>query len=372
MDSNFNDIRPYRKHEIPEVMKRLTESSDFIQGMNFFMGRKADNQLNPNEIETIKKTMLEIKTVNEFQMKIVMHLMLTPIIENSIDAITGSGLDELAEYGNCLFISNHRDIALDPALQNYLLMKNNLNTFEIAFGDNLLINEFISDLIRINKSFIVKRNLPLSKLLKSSLHLSKYIEYTHSLGNSVWIAQREGRAKDGNDYTNPAIIKMLSLSQKDTGTTLTEFIKRMRIVPVAISYEYDPCDKMKGLELYKKIKTGESKKSALEDMVSMNQGISGYKGRIHVSFTKPLEGDFNTEKNVAHAIDRSIHTSYRLWPSNYIAYDTIHETSKYSDKYTDDEKKKLLENYARMPVEVRQIVLEGYANPVVNKEKTVQ
>ncbi len=369
MDSDFNDIRPYRDHEVPEVMKRLTESSDFAQGMNFFMGRKADNQLSPNEIETIKKTMLEIKTVDEFQMKIVMHLMFVPVIENSVDAITGSGLDKLAAYGNCLFISNHRDIALDPALQNYLLMKNNLNTFEIAFGDNLLISEFISDLIRINKSFIVKRNLPISELLESSIHLSKYIEYTHSRGNSVWIAQREGRAKDGNDFTNPAVIKMLTLSQREKGTGLTEFIKRMNVVPVAISYEFDPCDKMKGLELYKKMKTGESKKSALEDMASMNQGILGHKGRIHISFSKPLEGEFNTEKDVAEAVDRSIHSGYRLWPSNYIAYDTTRKGSKYADNYTDDEKKKFLDNYARMPEEVRQIVLEEYANPVVNREK---
>jgi hypothetical protein len=340
--------------------------------MSFFMGRKADNLLDTGEIESIRKIMLGIKTVDEFQEKIVMHLMLTPVVENSIDSITGSGLEELAAYGNCLFVSNHRDIALDPALQDYLLMKNNLNTFEIAFGDNLLISEFISNLIRINKSFIVRRNLPISELLKSSIHLSKYIEHTHSLGNSLWIAQREGRAKDGNDFTNPAVIKMLTLSQRDRDNSLTDFIKKMRVVPVAISYEFDPCDKMKALELYKKMKTGESKKSALEDMVSMNQGIAGYKGRIHVTFSKPLEGEFITEKDVAEAIDRSIHTGYRLWPSNFIACDTLNKSSKYADNYTDDEKEKFLEGYARMPEEVRRIVLEGYTNPVINREKAFQ
>ncbi len=371
MDRDFNDIRPYRDHEVPEVMKRLAESSNLVQGMGLFLGRKDDNQLNREEIEALKKTLREIKTVSEFQKKIVMKMMVESIIKNSVDTITGTGVEELASYGACLFISNHRDITLDPAFQNYLLTKNNLNTFEIAFGDNLLINEFVSDLIRVNKSFIVKRNLPITELLESSIHLSNYIEHTHSLGNSVWIAQREGRAKDGNDVTNPAVIKMLTLSQRETGVSLTEFIRKMKIIPVAISYEFDPCDKMKGLEIFKKMKTGEAKKSARDDMASMNQGISGYKGRVHISFSKPIEGEFKIEKEVAETIDRSIQTSYRLWPSNYIAYDSLTGNLKYSEHYTDDEKIKFLDNYTRMPEEVRQIVLEGYANPVKNREKQV-
>ncbi len=370
MEVDFDDIRPYRDHEVSGIMKRLAESPDFYQGIKFFMGQgTSQGNREDNILNSLKKQLLEIRTVKEFQEKIVIRLMLQPVIDNTIDELTCSGLENLSADENYLFISNHRDITLDPALANYHLHKNGFDTLEIAFGDNLLINNFISDLIRVNRSFIVKRDLPIVEQLKESIKLSKYIEYTLSEGNSVWIAQREGRAKDGNDFTNPAIIKMLHLSQRERGMELADYIKKLNIVPISISYEYDPCDRLKGLELFKKKKEELPGKSKRDDLVSMNLGIKGYKGRVHLSFGKPLKKELTSEKETALYLDREIQLNYRLWPSNYIAFDVLNRSGKYSGKYDQEEKNRFLERYKRLQPELQLIILEGYANPVKNYEK---
>ena len=372
MDSEFDDIRPYRDHEVSGILQRLSGSPEFITWFQMMTGKKisaADAGEAEAAVKVIRGMLSEIKTVKDFQDKVIISMVLDPVVKNSIDELTSTGIERISRDATYLFISNHRDITLDPALVNYILFNNGFGTIEIAFGDNLLINEFISDMIRINKSFIVKRDLPIMEQLKQSTHLSKYIFHTLSLGNSAWIAQREGRAKDGNDATNPAIIKMLTLSQRDGGMAFSDFIRRLNIVPVAISYEFDPCDRLKAMELYKKKIKAPHEKTKNDDLMSMNLGLTGHKGRVHCSFSPPLQQDFGTEKEVAAAIDRAIISTYRLWPSNYIAYDTVTGSGKYRGEYTQEEAEKFIGMYARLHADVRQIIMDGYANPVRNREK---
>ncbi|MFC1863555.1 1-acyl-sn-glycerol-3-phosphate acyltransferase, partial [Thermodesulfobacteriota bacterium] len=308
-----------------------------------------------------------IATIDDFQINVVSYLF-NWVLTHSIDGLTCSGIKELSPDQNYILISNHRDIVLDSAFINYFLFHNKHKVAYIAFGDNLLINESVSDLIRMNKAFIVKRGLPPKEQLKALKHLSEYMNHMRHRCQNLWIAQREGRAKDGIDVTNPAIIKMLYLSERKKGFDFSEFIESCSIVPVAISYEKDPCDRIKGWEIYRTLKNGEYRKRKNEDFISMSAGISGDKGRVHVAFGKPLAGDYSDDKEVAEAIDRSIYSNYRLWPSNYIAYDTFFEVDKYQSKYTVDEKTDFLSRYKNLNPDVRKIVLNAYANPVINSK----
>ncbi len=368
-DREFDDIRPFRDEEVKGVLERLAASSGFEQGMQFMMGKYISlaDESDRIDINTdLREIFSSLNTIDDFQREIVLKRMLEPMIKHTVDEITSSGLENLSKNEAYLFISNHRDITLDPALLNYILLKNGFDTVEIAFGDNLLMNDFVSDLIRVNKSFIVKRNLPIMEQLGASKQLSGYINYVIHRNQSVWIAQREGRAKDGNDLTNSAVISMISLSRREGDKPFGEFIRNLKIVPIAISYEYDPCDRLKALELYNIKTKGKHSKSATEDLVSMNRGIAGYKGRIHYSFGDPLLGDYANDKEVAKELDRSIQGGYRLWPTNYIAYDLLSGSPEYSGMYTEDEKKKFLENSDKFADDVKKIIYEIYANPVKN------
>jgi hypothetical protein len=223
-------------------------------------------------------------------------------------------------------------------------------------------------MIRLNKSFIVKRNLPLIQRLQASVHLSKYIFHTINQKSSVWIAQREGRAKDGNDFTNPALISMLHLSQREGGLSLTDYIKKVKIVPVAVSYEYDPCDRLKALEIFNSRGSVKPEKNLTDDLVSINQGITGYKGRVHYSVSEPVAMDDVNHKLLVGAIDRAIQLSYHLWPTNYLAFDELNETRNYSSFYDCEKLEIFKERLKRFTPEIKSIILEGYANPVKNYE----
>jgi len=369
-DRFYDDIRPYRDNEVDSVLQLLTRSWDFENNLKILMGQyisfysdEEQNEILVNIREVIKK----IKTVDEFQSEIVLKYMLQPVIENTMDSFTESGFDTLSKNRGYLFVGNHRDITLDPALLNYRLYARGLEAAEIAFGDNLLINDFIAWMIRLNRSFIVKRNLPLVRQLEASTKLSGYIFYTINKGRSVWIAQREGRAKDGNDITNPAVISMLYLSQRGK-MPLADFINKLHLVPVAVSYEYDPCDRMKALEILKQKNTGEQVKSASDDLISMNRGITGYKGRVHYSASAPLDIGITNEKDIASAIDRAIQVSYHLWPSNYLAFDRLNSTANYRLCYTAADEVKFDERIKRLSPEIQSIIVNAYANPVKNME----
>jgi len=364
----FEDIRPYHDDELPAILRRLPNNELLISTVRMIAWPGCPAFLS-KPVNLLVKLMLkrklrQIKTIDEFQVKIVGDLLLEWVISHSIDKLSSSGLENLSRDRSYIFISNHRDIVLDSALLNYTLHHAGHKVPYIAFGDNLLINELVSDLIRVNKAFIVKRDLSPREQLKALKNLSAYIGHIQSEGNHFWIAQREGRAKDGIDTTNPAIIKMFYLSERKTQPDFSAFIKSRNIVPVAVSYEKDPCDRIKGWELYRKQKIGIHKKKKNEDLIAMAAGISGQKGRVHISFGKPLHEDYQNEKEVARAVDDAIHSQYRLWPCNYIAHDVISGAATYQREYNDQQKEQFLSPYNNLIPEVKNVVLQCYSNPV--------
>jgi 1-acyl-sn-glycerol-3-phosphate acyltransferase len=364
----FEDIRPYHDDELPAILKRLPNNELLISTVRMIAWPGCPAFLS-KPVNLLVKLMLkrklsQIKTIDEFQVKIVGDLLLNWVIAHSIDELSSSGLENLSQDRSYIFISNHRDIVLDSALLNYTLHHAGHKVPYIAFGDNLLVNELVSDLIRVNKAFIVKRDLTPREQLKALKHLSAYIGHIQSEGTHFWIAQREGRAKDGIDTTNPAIIKMFYLSERKTQPDFSTFIKSRNIVPVAVSYEKDPCDRIKGWELYRKQKIGEHKKKKNEDLIAMAAGISGQKGRVHISFGKPLHEDYQNEKEVAQAVDDAIHSQYRLWPCNYIAHDVISGAATYRNEYDDQQKEQFLSPYNNLLPKVKNVVLQCYSNPV--------
>ena len=310
-----------------------------------------------------------VRTVDEFQRKLTVDLVLEWIISHTTEGLSFSGLENLDKTNSHVFISNHRDIILDCALLNYVLARNGFPMFAISFGDNLMVNELVTDLIRANKSFVVKRGLPPSReMAREANRLSTHIWLLRGQGESIWIAQREGRAKDGDDRTNPALIKMLYLSQRKAGLPFGDYIRRAGIVPVAISYEKDPCDLSKARELFERAANSNYEKPPGEDARSMYLGLRKEKGRIHIAIGNPLGGEYADEKEVALDIDRAIHSMYKLWPTNYIAYDALNDSKAYGSLYSENERAAFLRRFEGEREGVRLLALEMYARPVMNKQ----
>ncbi|EED31542.1 phospholipid/glycerol acyltransferase [gamma proteobacterium NOR5-3] len=271
----------------------------------------------------LRRQFAHVDSIAELQMRVRVYV--ERLIEDSTAGLSVSGLEQLDSKSAHLFISNHRDIAMDPALTNYALHRAGYETLRIAIGDNLLKQQWVADLMRLNKSFVVKRSVSGPReLLANSKLLAQYIRSSIQEDNApIWIAQREGRAKDGRDRTEAAVIKMLSLSRDKQNESFGEHIASLRIVPVAISYELDPCDAMKARELSHRQNTGSYEKSDQEDIASIGQGISGAKGRVHVHFGTPLGSDLESPAEVAAAIDAQVVSGYRLHPVNVWAYQRL-------------------------------------------------
>jgi len=288
------------------------------------------------------------------------------MIENPTSGCTVSGLDQLDPAHAYLFISNQRDIAMDPAFTNYALHRAGHQTLRIAIGDNLLHEQWVADLMRLNKSFIVQRSHPGPReLLAASKLLANYIRFSINDDNvPVWIAQREGRAKNGVDRTETAIVKMLSLSRNKRTKSLSEHVRDLRIVPVAISYELDPCDEMKGTELHQLETTGSYEKTDREDVASIGLGISGAKGRVHVSFGSPLDGNFESPEEVAVAIDDQIVSGYHLFRTSLWAYQHLFGEPEHSIEVESGtvSEREFTERVDAMSEGVRPFVLASYAN----------
>jgi len=320
MDS-FDAIRPYNDAELPEVLARLSKDKTFLQSLIHFrypnLGAVGTTLLRPLLALRLQSKLRDISTVAQLQAHIEPYI--SHIIERSTSGISWSGVKQIEAGKAHLFISNHRDIVMDPAFANYALYKSALPTLRIAIGDNLLQKPFVADLMRLNKSFIVQRSITgrREKLAAFQL-LSAYIN--HSIredGEFVWIAQAEGRAKDGNDATDPAILKMFHLACKEAAFSHT--VRDLRMTPIAISYEYDPCDLAKARELYIRETTGQYIKATGEDDASIALGITGFKGRVHIHFGTTLE-PVDDAKELARAIDKQIGLNYRLFPVNHLAY----------------------------------------------------
>ncbi|MAC46622.1 MAG: glycerol acyltransferase, partial [Oceanospirillum sp.] len=287
------------------------------------------------------------------------------------EGFTVSGLDKLDPNKAYLFVANHRDIAMDPAFVNYALYLNGNNTVRIAIGDNLLKKPYVSDLMRLNKSFIVNRSAKGREMMRAITELSAYIN--HSLledQHSVWIAQKEGRAKDGIDRTDPAIIKMFYMSRRKNteGLSFSDVINQLNIVPVTISYEYDPCDALKAKELHSVATEGRYNKAEFEDIQSIVNGISGNKGQVHVHFDEPLSGDLDSAEEVARQIDQAILDNYQFFDANWIALEMLGGYEHISGKpRIDPAKRQAFEQrvYAQ-PEAYQAYILRMYANPVLN------
>jgi len=372
----FADIRPYRDEEVAAVLERLLADPEFLEAIaSLRLGRLAS--LAPWLVRPLVRFALarEVRGVNDVAgMQDVISGYMERMIAGTTGGLSISGLERLDAGRAYLYVSNHRDIAMDPAFTNYALHQGKRDTVRIAIGDNLLTKPWTSDLMRLNKSFIVKRSLSGPReLLAASKNLANYIQHSLQQENApVWIAQREGRAKDGVDRTEPAVIKMLSLSRDKSSQAFGEHIASLNIVPVSISYELDPCDALKARELYALASAGSYEKGEQEDIASIGQGIAGEKGRVHVSFGTPLGADFANADAVSAEVDRQIIEQYCLHPTNLQAYHLLHgeDAPLPADLYLepgDCTPENFSRRIAAMPEPHRPFALAIYANAVVSK-----
>ncbi|MCD7916082.1 MAG: 1-acyl-sn-glycerol-3-phosphate acyltransferase [Tannerellaceae bacterium] len=373
---NFDDIRPLRNDEVKEAIEKLIATEDFKRAFCYI---KLD--LNWKEFSEVMRS---CQTKEEFKGKLAYEAVMT-VAKNTTFSLTISGRSRLPKnHEPCTFISNHRDIVLDASFLNVMLFDVGYGLTQVAIGDNLLIRPWIETLVRLNNSFIVKRSVSVHQKLEESKKLSSYIHHTiQDTKESVWIAQREGRAKDSNDKTQSSILKMLNMGgTKDILSNLME----LNIVPVAISYEYDPCDFLKAQEFQQKQDNPDFVKSKRDDLLNMETGILNDKGRVHFTITSPINEqlhqlDLEMDKNelyctVAGIIDREIYKHYRFYPCNYIAYDLLTGTNRFSANYGLKDKK-FFETYLQGQIDkivlphkdeafLRTKILEMYSNPLKN------
>lgn len=376
---NFDDIRPFNDSEVDEHLHLLLGEDNFQHILTYMFKDQA-------RIDQVKVLLANIHTVKDLQLKFVHQLVNDLILKRSTDGLTSSGLQKLDKNTSYLFISNHRDIVLDSAILNYLIVLEGMNTTQIAIGNNLLIEKWIEYAVKLNRAFVVRRNLPARELLLASKKLSEYIRRNITIeNNSVWIAQREGRTKDGNDKTQLALLKMLNLSN------IKEFAEGfidLRIVPLSISYEIEPCGISKVAELYKKQTEG-FEKTQEDDLRSMGEGLVRPKGRVHFRFGEPITtlNELLTSEDsipvciekLAGHIDKQIYRNFKLWPNNYIAEDILNQTSLNTENYSAEQFNQFVsmldEAVSLIPGDsglIRTMFLEMYVNPLLNQRKSME
>ncbi|WP_445360325.1 1-acyl-sn-glycerol-3-phosphate acyltransferase [Microbulbifer sp. EKSA005] len=377
--SQFEDMRPYRDDEVREVIKRLIADPEMSHAAAHFLVPKLA-QLEGAVAWLVRQFLrFELRNVrNVRDLQEIVGKYMEKVIKRTTSGLSISGLDTLPRDRACLFVSNHRDIAMDPALMIQAMFREGHETSRIAIGDNLLSKQFASDLMKLNKCFTVVRSSGSRReKLQAATQLSNYIY--HSIVNDnehVWIAQRSGRAKDGLDRTNPALCAMFAMT-KDRETPFADFWRKLHIVPVSISYEWDPCDAQKAKEIYVTEHKDEYKKGKNEDLASIGKGIVGHKGRVHAAFGTPIEGDFNDVNSLAEEIDRQVIGNYTLHPSNMIAYEMVYGEAPqlpvgYPAKAWDpaahkEEREKFEARMARVDERWRDKAIQAYANPVVSR-----
>ncbi|MCO6174960.1 1-acyl-sn-glycerol-3-phosphate acyltransferase [Flavobacterium sp. NRK F10] len=370
--TKFDAIRPYYDSEVNEALRSVINHPMMKAMMNFTYPDVGDEIWQ----EQLKRT----HSIRDFQVNFV-YESIQKVLQKSSDGLTTSGFEKLEPNTSYLFISNHRDIILDTSLLNVSLFDHGLVMTASAIGDNLVQKDILLKLSRLNRNFLVKRNLPPRELLQSSKVMSEYIYQLLAKENrSVWVAQKEGRTKDGNDATHQGVLKMIAMAAGKENCM--DYFRKLRIVPVSISYEYDPTDALKMPQLLAQAKDEVYVKEKNEDFVNLISGIIGQKKRIHIHVGDVLDRELenikaeneNVNKQIqalAQVIDDSILKSYRLWPTNFIAYDLLNETQLFRDQYSEKEKQ-LFERRLEMRIDadndtLRKGFLAMYANPVVNK-----
>ena len=369
-ESQFDDIRPYNAEEFPKAMQRIANSSSFPILASFVY---------PGEpLEEVRQRIANYKNVYEFQSQ-TMFRVNERVIEESISEFTCSGIERLRPNRQYLYVSNHRDIMLDASLLQYFLLTQDFDTTEITFGANLMSSQLVIDIGKCNKMFKVERpGGSIKDFYRSSLHLSEYIRYAIlEKHQSVWIAQRNGRTKDGIDSTDQGIIKMFCMSRPDDKI---QALSELNIVPVAVSYEWESCDILKAIELYQSQYTKYIKKPG-EDLNSILTGLLQRKGRVHFELCEPITEDelmqydhlTNNEyhKAVAQLIDSRIIPAYRLWPNNYIAHDIRYGSKAFQSFYTKEQREAFLRRLGHLDKydecdldQLKDIFLSIYSNPI--------
>lgn len=372
--SKFDAIRPFYDSEVNNALKSSLNHPMMKALMDFTFPGVED--------EVWKAKLIETHSIRDFQCNFI-YKSVQKVLEKSSDGLTTSGFEKLQPNTAYLFISNHRDIILDTSLLNVALFDHGLVMTASAIGDNLVQKAFLHTLSKLNRNFVVQRGLSPRELLESSKNLSEYIAQLLLHENrSVWIAQREGRTKDGNDATHSGVLKMLSMGSDEKN--IMNYFKKIKIVPVSLSYEYDPTDALKMPQLLAEAKQEIYIKEKNEDFITLLSGIIGQKKRIHIHIGDVLDSEIDevvsVEQNpnkqiqlLTQKVDDSILKSYKLWPTNYIAYDMLYNTNQFEKEYTLEEKQ-LFQRRLELRIDDNSAVLkEGflamYANPVVNKLK---
>ncbi len=380
---NFDDVRPYNEAELQEAINRLLDEPVLMKMMRWVYPGLTKAE--------VKRIFTDVKNLKQFQEEVSAPAVKV-ITQMTTSGLTFSNVERIEHNKGYLFISNHRDIILDSAFLNVSLMERGYETTEIAIGDNLLKTQVVKDLVRSNKNFIVNRDVNAKEIFYYSLRLSNYIRDTiNRRKTSIWIAHREGRSKDGDDKTSTGLLKMFAMSFEGK---VEDALRSLNIIPMCVSYEYDPCDLLKANELLHKRFYGKYEKQSGEDFYSMLTGITGHKGRVHIAVGREFTEAFNameaiTNKNekiriLSEAINDRMYEIYKLWPTNYIAYDMLHGKKEFRDKYSRIQqitfsnyirgqviklslgRKKLGLPSQNLNASSREVLLQMYANPVVN------
>lgn len=367
----FDDIRGYRDDEVGPALAELSSNPEFVAFASRFAAPALPHRLralaHPALRVLIRRTARRLHSVEDLQN--LMSGYLKTLLQRTSDGMTTSGLESLDPIRPCLFISNHRDIALDPTLLNYTLWLQGQATTQIAIGDNLLGTGFLSDLMRLNKAFLVPRDVSGAKAqLRAMQTTSAYMRQTLEGGESVWVAQREGRSKDGVDRTEPALIKMLQLAYRGEAQSVTEWLRRVNLVPVSISYEIDPCAPTKARELYFTAKAGRYSKASGEDLASIETGIRGFKGRIQVHFSPSVEGDFRDAEELARHLDRQIVSNLVAYPTHHYARARLADTDADLTGTSPRGRQAFLDDFEACPPEHAPYFLRQYANQLENQQ----
>ena len=383
MQTDFDDIRPYRDDEVRLVLQRLVREPELLRAVAQFR-MPGWSRIAPWLTQQLLSRGLAARTANidsvrRFQQFLESYFV--RMVRGTTDGFTWDGTDTLSATAH-LFVGNHRDIAMDSGFMNYALWLSNFDTARIAIGDNLLKRPYTTDLMRLNKSFVVRRSATGVKEMAAAFQLtSRYLQHSIDEGESVWIAQREGRAKDGIDRTEPAIIKMFHMSQRKSGRSFSEVVAGLHIVPIAISYEVDPCGPAKARELHITASEGSYHKPDDEDINAIVMGITGYKGRVHMGFGQELgigagvptsalpAVEWTDAEAVAGEIDRQVHGLFRLWPTHIWAAREVGVPvpDALASGVSQDNPKALAAlktQLAEMPAAHRPFLLDQYANPV--------
>uniref|UniRef100_UPI004056B946 1-acyl-sn-glycerol-3-phosphate acyltransferase n=1 Tax=Alistipes sp. TaxID=1872444 RepID=UPI004056B946 len=374
----YSDIRPYNDDEIPAALERIANDPFFVPAVNFAFPDA--------DMERIKEVVRTCKTVEQMQER-VMFSIIRRIIEATIDNFTASGIEQIAKDKGYLYISNHRDITLDSLLLQYSLFTHGLSTTATTLGDNLLRSQFIIDICRINRAVrVIRKTDEISprEFLQNSQHLAEYIRWYISQGKSMWISQRNGRTKDGIDATDQGVLKMVSLSGP---SDFVENFSELCIAPIAISYQYEPCDIKKAIETTVNLMGGTYQKGEHEDVNSILYGIRMPKGDVNITICEPISREELEEcgklpkaeayKMLKEIIDNRIYKNYKLHDTNYIAHDILHRSKQYAEYYTPAAMKKFKGRMAYAEARfmeygldlktARKVYLGIYAGPVDTK-----